>query len=604
MNQTSNYWKKRTEVERAWQIKAEKDQRFFNTIIEAGYKNTLDEINRQIKADLAFSGGKLINAKGMQEYENLAKQAVAKAKELRKGGHHVTRKDFGDDVNRRLKVYNATMRINRNEMLKSKIGARLVELGIDQEGQLTSKLWNDYTKEKERQAGILGITAKSNLWTSKEVHKAIYAQIEGADFSKRVWANIDQLKANLDGLVSTAIIRGDNPREMARWLVDNVSETFENKKYATERLARTEMARVQFEAEKRSIIDNDYKYVQWFAEAQACKICREIADQDTEWGRGVYKVKEVPDIPVHPNCMCSISAYWVDDDKSKPIKEVLDDEELVEKYLNSKINGYIGEEDSINLAKKLDQAPDDIKRVWVKYHDKLKLDNYKEGRGTSFYRPGKGVTIYRKSMNLPDDPKYYQKKYDVFFHEFGHMIDHLASDSIPDTAFLDYSKKASNLIIDNIDNDWDNLIDSKYQKLVKNLKFSRVQGNKAEIDGIPGFWIKLKKNGEPTVASLRQVKVQEKENVVKQIKDDLKSNSLQDKGDLSDFLSGLGNDYPLGVGHPGSYWKRAGRAGRAAEAWAELTSATINNPNSQKILKKYFPSTVKKYHEVLEMIGK
>lgn len=319
MNQTSDYWKKRAEAERAWQIKVEKDQRFFNTIIEAGYKNTLDEINRQIKADLAFFGGKLINAKGMQEYENLARQAVTKAKELRKSGHHITRKDFSDDVNQRLKVYNATMRINRNEMLKSKIGARLVELGIDQEGQLTNKFWNDYTKEKERQAGILGITAKSNLWTSKEVQKAIYAQIEGADFSKRVWANIDQLKANLDGLVSIATIRGDNPREMARWLVDNVSEAFENKKYATERLARTEMARVQFEAEKRSIIDSDYKYVQWFAETQACKVCREIADQDTEWGRGIYKVKEVPDIPVHPNCMCSISAYWVDEDKNKSI---------------------------------------------------------------------------------------------------------------------------------------------------------------------------------------------------------------------------------------------------------------------------------------------
>ena len=77
---------------------------------------------------------------------------------------------------------------------------------------------------------------------------------------------------------------------------------------------------------------------------------------------------------------------------------------------------------------------------------------------------------------------------------------------------------------------------------------------------------------------------------------------MQNKGDLSDFLSGFGLEYPLGVGHPRSYWKRAGKRGKAAEAWAELTSATMNNPNSEKLLKKYFPETVKKYHETLERI--
>ena len=67
------------------------------------------------------------------------KEAVKKANALRAEGHYVTRKDFSKDVNDRLKVYNATMRINRNEILKSKIGARLVELGVEQETDLTKK---------------------------------------------------------------------------------------------------------------------------------------------------------------------------------------------------------------------------------------------------------------------------------------------------------------------------------------------------------------------------------------------------------------------------------------------------------------------------------
>ena len=64
------------------------------------------------------------------------------------------------------------------------------------------------------------------------------------------------------------------------------------------------------------IFDAGYKYVKWMAEGSACKFCREIAYKDNGYDEdGVYKVKNVPDIPVHPNCMCSISAYWVEDDK-------------------------------------------------------------------------------------------------------------------------------------------------------------------------------------------------------------------------------------------------------------------------------------------------
>lgn len=73
------------------------------------------------------------------------------------------------------------------------------------------------------------IPAKSNLWTSKEVQ----GQIANANFSKRIWAN---LKAQLDGVISTGIIRGENPTKMARYIVNQVSDKFSNARYAAERL--------------------------------------------------------------------------------------------------------------------------------------------------------------------------------------------------------------------------------------------------------------------------------------------------------------------------------------------------------------------------------
>lgn len=313
LKQSKAYWDNRIKAEKAWQELAKKDMEKYNQHIVGMYNRTISDINQQIKADLALSEGKLVKADAMKEYESLAKRAVDKANALRAKGKHVTRKDFNEDVNNRLKVYNATMRINRNEIIKSKIGARLVELGIDQEQSLTNKLWNAYVKEKERQAGILSITTKSNLWTSKEVQEQIAGQIAGANFSKRIWANIDSLKGQLDGLISSAVIRGESPQQMAKWLTGMVSSTVGNQEYAAERLARTEMARVQFEAQKKSIVDTGYKYVKWIAEGSACKVCRDIAYKDNGYDEdGVYKAKDVPDIPVHPNCMCSISAHWVD----------------------------------------------------------------------------------------------------------------------------------------------------------------------------------------------------------------------------------------------------------------------------------------------------
>lgn len=316
LKRSKAYWDNRIKAEKTWQELAKKDMEKYNQHIVGMYSRTISDINQQIKADLALSEGKLVKADAMKEYESLAKRAVDKANALRAKGKHVTRKDFSEDVNNRLKIYNATMRINRNEIIKSKIGARLVELGVDQEQSLTNKLWNDYIKEKERQAGILGITAKSDLWTSKEVQEQIAGQIAGANFSKRIWADIDGLKGQLDGLISSAVIRGESPIKTAKWLTGMVSASIINQEYAAERLARTETARIYFTAEQNSLMKYGYKFIKWIAEGNACKVCREIATKSTEYGDdGVYPIREVPNIPVHPNCMCSISAYWVDENK-------------------------------------------------------------------------------------------------------------------------------------------------------------------------------------------------------------------------------------------------------------------------------------------------
>lgn len=363
----NNYWAKREKAERAWQI--EQDKNFDKYVKELGeiYQKAIDNINREIRADIGIANGQLIKADKMAEYERLAKAMVKKADAMRAKGHIVTRKDFSKDVNDRLKIYNATMRVNRNEILKSMIGEQLVDLGMDQEIDLTKKLWNDYTKEKVRQAGILGVTTKNKTWSNTDTAEIIYGQIANANFSKRIWANVDSLKGRLDGLVSTAIIRGDNPKEMAKWLTGEVGATIKNQRYVAERLARSETARVQFSVQKMSALDNGYKYVKWYAEGSACKACKAIACDDVGYGDGIYPVKEVPDIPVHPNCMCSIGAYWVDDDKKNAEK----DKDVVEnEYSNLKLSDFA---DDINLKGLKQDSIDVITNAFNTINQKVSL---------------------------------------------------------------------------------------------------------------------------------------------------------------------------------------------------------------------------------------
>lgn len=132
-------------------------------------------------------------------------------------------------------------------------------------------------------------------------------------FSQRIWINQDILKAELDELLTAATIQGQSPLKIARKLRGQVAETVNNHRYVTERIARTESARIQTQAQLDSFHKFDYDYCKWVAEPSACDVCKEISEGGRT-GRGIYRVDDVPDIPVHPNCRCSIAAYMPDDD--------------------------------------------------------------------------------------------------------------------------------------------------------------------------------------------------------------------------------------------------------------------------------------------------
>lgn len=307
--QNDAYWEKRIKAEQKYMEQATNIPE-----LKKYYQQAVDEIQEKIDAEyarldkLGFSS-KDVKQADIRRYEQEAKEVVAQADKIREElGRNAKRSDFTDAVNDRMTIYNATMRINRLEYLKSRSALSLVKAGVNVIGKMTKKFFSKYIDEFKRQAGILGRTFQH--MGADRIIKHVLAQTDGATFSDRVWKNIDELKARLDVLLTNNRIQGENPDKIARRLRDLVSDQFADQaKYVTERIARTESARIIHEAQIESYKKYGIEYIKWIAESSACDICEDIA-HGGKGGDGVYKLKNEPTYPVHPNEQCSTAAYY------------------------------------------------------------------------------------------------------------------------------------------------------------------------------------------------------------------------------------------------------------------------------------------------------
>ncbi|MEK1400004.1 minor capsid protein [Limosilactobacillus fermentum] len=318
---TSNsYWAGRITTEKQWIAHNIADDDRFNRKLQAYYDQSITNITQLIDSEYARLGDndlarQKVSQMDVKAYASKAKSIVQEAQLRIKAGDRPTYADYSQEVNARLKLYNATMRINRLEYIKSMIGLEMVRSGLEVDADLRDKLSDDYMQELTRQAGIMSDSLpNTSLWTATPIAKQVLAQNAGATFSQRLWANQDVLKAKLDQVMASGILAGQNPRVIATHLRDQVRTDVTNQRYVTERLARTESARIQYQAQTQSIKDNGYRYVKWIAEPKACPICTQIVRADNGFGPGVYTIDTVPSIPedTHPNCRCAISAWWID----------------------------------------------------------------------------------------------------------------------------------------------------------------------------------------------------------------------------------------------------------------------------------------------------
>lgn len=304
---SQEYWKNRETEAKKHNIQEEAE---YNRKIKEIYANMMDEINKEINGFYTKYAAK----EGITMAE--AKKRVSKldiAAYERKAKKYVETKDLSDRANEEMRIYNLTMKVNRLELLKANIGLEMVS-GFDEMQKYFDKKLTDRTlKEFQRQASILG---KSVLKNEKYAHAIVNASFKNATYSDRIWMYQGMLKAELEGLLASGLIRGQNPKKLAKHL----EKRFGVSAYNAQRLMTTELARVQTEAQKQSFIRNgfdEYVYVAC-TKGDVCPICKGLDDKH-------FKVDDMMPgenaPPMHPNCHCSTAAYM--------------DNEAYEEWINS-----------------------------------------------------------------------------------------------------------------------------------------------------------------------------------------------------------------------------------------------------------------------------
>lgn len=220
----------------------------------------------------------------------------------RKAEKYVKGRDFSDQANEEMRLYNLTMKVNRLELLKAKIGLEMVG-GFDELEKFCGETLTEETmKEFERLAGILGQSI-TNADTVKRAQTIVNASFHNATYSERIWAHQTELKSDIERLLAVGLIQGKSSQELAR----SLRKVHDASRYNAQRLMVTELCRAQTEVAKQSYLENGNEAYEYLATGpRPCPVCKGLDGQ-------VFEVSDMmPGTnapPMHPQCHCSTAPH-------------------------------------------------------------------------------------------------------------------------------------------------------------------------------------------------------------------------------------------------------------------------------------------------------
>ena len=325
-----------------------------------------------------------------------------------KGKRYVEEKDFSPQANAELKLYNLKMRVSRAELLQYNMDLELLALG-EGERQLTEKfLRAGFADEVKSQSGILGEYIKNPKTVERSMEAVLNVPFEGVTWSERIWERQQALRQVVARTANETLVRGRNAMAM----IPTFRREFGVSKSAAKRLAVTEVARVQSEAQKISMTANGFDEYEYIAEPTACPICAKLDGN-------IYKVSEMEPgkncAPMHPHCHCSTAPHMSRDKARDKIDKLLNDEEPA---LNKGFNTY-------------DDPIREVMGSAFESHPKETLEKIEELQKMGvdvIFHSGEGMMYQPGALGKPGQVKVDREaSYSALLHEYIHAVDDEAS---------------------------------------------------------------------------------------------------------------------------------------------------------------------------------
>ena len=289
--------------------------------------------------------------------------------------------EFARKLRIELETLATKSRITRLESLNTQIDMELAKKSIKDYDVIkdgVSKTYSDFFKIQTTEFGLDGA---NTVLPKKTIEMLMQQPWSGSNFSERIWDNSSALARVLKQEIIQAFMQGVSVKDLS----DRIEKRFENDRYNTERLVRTELNYALNQSTKLSYDEAGIKEYEFLAEidSRTSDICRELNGQ-------IFKMKDaragVNYPPMHPHCRSTTIPVMNYEDFGK-IKYSDEEVRALNNYispasiaLNEKLrNGDILTKDDKDWIKNLDKALDKtptfkgnlIRDVEIRDRDKL-----------------------------------------------------------------------------------------------------------------------------------------------------------------------------------------------------------------------------------------
>ena len=402
--------------------------------------------------------------------------------------------------------------------------------------------------------------------------------------------------------------------------------------YEALRLARTTLThQAQIAVINSSKINPYLQFVKWHSDHQAGRTCQQCIDRDGQ----LFKIDEVP--LDHPNGMCWIQPVYSIDGKTEATPEEIakDMKAWAEGSKNSKLMDKIPEYKGLGGTKKpakttkktttrttkkttKQQTPkgefnklttqqingykkkfveDMSKQTNIDYLDEVAeaLKGYPEHIQQAYYKASRHLKGFQETnkdeawynpwrrkvcMDAANETKIAQSrkynKFEVWFHETGHMMDDLLQLDKDEFRSSDKPLSANESFIKALKKDFSNI-----KKRIDNQYMDMFELTKDEY-----------KAKYPTTKA--------KNKLYRDVLYDELADNNRTKG-IQDMIEGLSNaDIRIRWGHGKQYWNRKNRSEEvASEAWANICGSYCDK-ETLELMQKYFPKATEELNTIIK----